>query len=138
MIDERLRREFELQRAHGGQVVGERARYALEAARDRLRLEDLEDDGRASVDWAYDEYADLSWADDRTLDAIHDGAFTVESCIVTIDGETAALSGIVGPPDDPYRRTVEAELAGECFARLEEETRRAAWAARQGIATIAG
>jgi hypothetical protein len=63
--------------------------------------------------WEFDEYADLSWADEDTLAQLENGTYEVLSATVTTGDATFSLSGIMTSFGDPYARVVEAELFSE-------------------------
>jgi len=133
-MDERIRAEYRFQLEHGGMRVGHQAEDALERARARVLLHDLEDAGRAAIQWEHDPDPDVSWLDERGLEELRDGTTEILQGLVTIDGRTAAIGGVhvyARGHGGGYLRVLEAELTGEILEEIrgEEREERARWAA---------
>lgn len=128
---------------HAGYVVGRAAEGALDLARAEAWAEEMEDAGRLSIRWEYDDepYDQDIYTQEEAARKFDTGAWTGPyGCVLRLEGDVAAsLWGIVFGPEelnDPYARVVAAELAAEArsdFAREEAERERAA---RQDIATV--
>lgn len=129
-----LQEQFRFFHQHAGCVVGRAAECALALARDETRAGEL----GLVFEWSEDEQPDLSWCEQCTpprggirnrREQEHREQHCLWICEAKLDGETVAqLCGIdfgVGRDPwmrDPYKRVVEAELAGEalaCFDALE-------------------
>lgn len=74
--------------------------------------------------WEYDQYPDTSWMDEQALKELENGQTEILECVARQDGVVlASLCGIHIDVNDrhQYRRVVEAELAMEALAHLEQE-----------------
>lgn len=96
-------------------------------------LKVAEDAGLISFLWSADEDPDLSWLDQpdfeaekaETMRKLRDGTWSIDtvtawgrphecaSCGLRHEVVFGSLGGIIGDPDDPYRRSVEIDLAIE-------------------------
>lgn len=123
-MSRKLRRRWQFFFKNAGYIVGHAALCALKLAKAEEHLEAAVDTGEARVRWEMDEWADLSWADERELALIRSGALQVRCCLLETRctackrwETSASLFGIVSAFDnlDHYPRVVEAELALEVF-----------------------
>lgn len=131
------RRRWQFFQEHGGTIVGESARVALELARAEELLDEAEEIGAAVSRWEDDPepYEHGEMTDAEVAAEFEAGRWTGPyACVVeTLDarGRPAAVSslsgitlgpnGIGGIPGagDPYARVVRAELADEIAIELE-------------------
>lgn len=111
-----LIQDMQFFRQHGGGVVGEAARGALDLARAEREMERR----NWYVLWEPDQDADLSWMSDKERAEEHE-----VYCAVLVGPSKhgfstsdvlASLCGIVDPSRE-YKRVVEAELASEALSR---------------------
>lgn len=119
-----LRERFRFFLEHSGYCTPPgRAACALSSARDEARGEEL----GLVFEWQDDELADTSWCERcQSEDFGHQEQHRLWICEAKLDGETLAqLCGIdfgAGRDPwmrDPYKRVIEAELAGEALACID-------------------
>lgn len=118
-----LQESFHFHLANGGYATPPgRAQCALDRARAELAANTRDD---IRFRWEDDsEYIDLSWDEDGwTKRRLESGEFECVGCVIEIRcphcgswDRAASLWSIIGPPDSPYRRVVEAELLEEALA----------------------
>ncbi len=103
-------------RQHGGGVVGEAARGALDLARAEREAERR----GWRTDWEYDEGADWSWLDQPGFEREKAKEHEVYVAILRDkNGYVLASLGGIFDPDRRYMRVVEAELASEALSRAQ-------------------
>jgi hypothetical protein len=101
-------------RAHGGGVVGEATKGALDLARAEREMQRR----GWTVEWVPDDAADWSWMDQPGFERERERDHEVYGAILKDrDGEQLASLWGIFDPDKHYMRVVEAELASEALAR---------------------
>jgi hypothetical protein len=110
-----------------GRVAWERARYALELARDEQLLNDAIDADVASIEWVEDtepyDPGDMMTEDEARAKFESNEWTGPFGCIIECGDEVASLWGIVldqWGTNDPYARVVVAEMAGELSDALRQ------------------